>query len=77
MNNQEKARALTEAFSSSMISHNPVKSLHEIAEMHRANQRLKIIAQYWSQLNNIPIQQAAAFVENAIMNSSLIHRINN
>ena len=77
MNNQEKTDALTKAFSSSMSSYNPVKSLHDIAERYRANTGLKIIAQYWSQANNITIQQAAALVENAIMNSSLIHRINN
>ena len=77
MNKNDKAIALTKAFSSSMLSYNPVKSLHEIAEMYRANTGLKIIAQYWSQANNITIQQAAALVENAIMNSSLIHRINN
>ena len=77
MNNQEKTDALTKAFSSSMASYNPVKSLHEISEMYRANEGLKIIAQYWSQANNIAIQQAAALVENATMYSSLIHRINN
>lgn len=77
MDKNDKAIALTKAFSSSMLSYNPVKSLHEISEMYRANEGLKIIARYWSQANNITIQQAAASVENVIINSSLIHRINN
>jgi hypothetical protein len=48
MNPQEKAKLLTMTFCSSLLSYNPVKSLHEISEMYRSIQGLNIIAKNWS-----------------------------
>ena len=74
---QEKATVLTMAFSSSLLSFNLVKSLHEISEIYRSFQGLDIIAKHWASANNIPVPLATVFVRDAINNSTLIHRMNN
>ncbi len=77
MNPQDKAKVLSNSFISSLLSYNPVKSLREISEIYRSIQALKVIAKHLSVSKSIPMHQATAFVEDAIRNSSLIHRINN
>jgi hypothetical protein len=77
MNTQDKASVLSGCFISSLSSNNPVKYLCEISEVYRSNQGLKVIAQHLSLANNIPIHQAITLVQEAVRNSSLIHRINN
>ncbi len=77
MHPHNKAKVLSNSFMSSLLSYNPVKSLREISEIYRSIQALKVIADHLSIAKNIPIRQATALVEDAIRNSSLIHRINN
>jgi hypothetical protein len=55
MNPQDKAKILSNSFISSLLSYNPVKSLHEISEIYRSIQALKVIAQHLSVANNIPM----------------------
>ncbi|MDN5847067.1 MAG: hypothetical protein L0H53_12430 [Candidatus Nitrosocosmicus sp.] len=77
MTPKDKATVLSTSFLSSQFSYNPVKSLKEISEMYRSNQGLKIITEHLSLAENITVQQASAWVEEAIRNSSFIHRMNN
>jgi len=77
MHPQDKAKVLSNSFISSLLSYNPVKSLREISEIYRSIQALKVIAGHLSVAKSIPMRQATALVEDAIRNSSLIHRINN
>ena len=77
MDPQSKARVLDNSFISSLLSHNPAKSLGEIADFYRSNLGLKEIAKDCSVARNISIHEATELVIETVRNSSLIRRMNN
>jgi hypothetical protein len=68
---------LSKFLDSSLSSHNPVKSLNEIADYYRSMRGLAIMSKNFSLSTGISIETATENIKDAIRNSLLYKRINN